>query len=77
MSVGTINSGGDINLGWTLKKNGTGLYPAHFNSLPGIHIFGTNSGIVFDEKNKFAYIVVNNTFYRITTGATGTGHWDN
>ena len=77
MSVGTINSGGDINLGWTLKKNGTGLYPAHFNSLPGIHIFGTNSGIVFDEKNKFAYIVVNNTFYRITTGATGTGKWDN
>lgn len=76
-TVGTINSGGDINLGWTLKKNGTGLYPAHFNSLPGIHIFGTNSGIVFDEKNKFAYIVVNNTFYRITTGATGTGKWDN
>lgn len=76
-SLNTINSNGDINLGWTLRKNGTGLYPAHFQGFPGIHIFGTGAGIVFDEKNKFAYVVMNNNFYRITTGATGTGTWDN
>ncbi|TGE74916.1 phage tail spike protein [Weissella confusa] len=75
---GNLTTGGDINLGWTLRKNGTGFYPAHFNGLPGIHIVGTNSGIVFNESaNKF-YVVMGGHWNEITmSGNWGTGSWDN
>ncbi|KIU23166.1 phage tail spike protein [Weissella cibaria] len=75
---GNLTTGGDINLGWTLRKNGTGFYPAHFNGLPGIHIVGTNSGIVFNESaNKF-YVIMGGHWNEITlSGNWGTGGWDN
>lgn len=75
---GSMNVGGDINLGWTLRKNGTGFYPAHFNNVPGIHIVGTNSGFVINESaNKF-YVVMRGHWNEMTmTGKWGTGTWDN
>lgn len=74
---GSMNVGGDINLGWTLRKNGTGFYPAHFNHIPGIHIVGTNSGFVINESaNKF-YVVMGGHWNEMTmTGKWGTGTWD-
>lgn len=71
----TINK--NIDVGWDITKNGTGFHPAHFNNLPGIHIQGSNAGIAFDEKNKYAYFVLNNTWYRIASSASGSGSWDN
>lgn len=78
MTANNLTTGGDINLGWTLRKNGTGFYPAHFNSIPGIHIAGTNSGIVINESaNKF-YVVMGGHWNEMTmTGNWGTGTWDN
>lgn len=78
---GNLNTGGDINLGWTLRKNGTGFYPAHFQSVPGIHIAGTGAGIVFDESaNKFYVIMgghANWIDFTKTGGQWNSGSWDN
>lgn len=75
--TGGVTTNKNIDVGWDITKNGTGFHPAHFNNLPGIHIQGTNAGIAFDEKNKYAYFVLNNTWYRIASSASGSGSWDN
>lgn len=75
--TGGLTANKNIAVGWDITKNGTGFHPAHFNNLPGIHIQGTNAGIAFDEKNKYAYFVLNNTWYRIASSASGSGSWDN
>lgn len=75
--TGGLTANKNIDVGWDITKNGTGFHPAHFNNLPGIHIQGTNAGIAFDEKNKYAYFVLNNTWYRIASSASGSGSWDN
>ena len=78
MSVGTVNAGGNINVGWDVIKNGTGLHPDYFNNtLPGIHIMGTNSGIAWDIKNKLAYIIIENSYKGLGNNNTGTGKWKN
>ena len=74
---GYLTSSKDISVGWDITKNGTGFHPAHFNNLPGIHIQGTNAGISFDEKNKYAYFILGNTWYRMASSASGSGKWDN
>lgn len=74
---GYLTSSKNISVGWDITKNGTGFHPAHFNNLPGIHIQGTNAGISFDEKNKYAYFILGNTWYRIASSASGSGNWDN
>ena len=75
--TGGLTANKNIAVGWDITKNGTGFHPAHFNNLPGIHIQGTSAGIAFDEKNKYAYFVLNNTWYRIASSASGSGSWDN
>ena len=75
--TGYLTTSKGIEVGWDITKNGTGFHPAHFNNLPGIHIQGTNSGISFDEKNKFAYFILGNTWYRMQSSASGSGNWDN
>jgi len=78
MSVGTVNAGRNINVGWDVIKNGTGLHPDYFNNtLPGIHIMGTNSGIAWDIKNKLAYIIIENSYKGLGNNNTGTGKWKN
>lgn len=78
MSVGTVNAVGNINVGWDVIKNGTGLHPDYFNNtLPGIHIMGTNSGIAWDIKNKLAYIIIENSYKGLGNNNTGTGKWKN
>lgn len=75
---GYLTSGQDIRLGWSLTKNGVGIYPSKFNGIPGIHIAGTNSGIVINESaNKF-YVVMGGHWNEMTmTGNWGTGSWVN
>lgn len=75
--TGGLTANKNIAVGWDITKNGTGFHPAHFNSLPGIHIQSTNAGISFDEKNKYAYFILGNTWYRIASSASGSGNWDN
>ena len=75
--TGGFTANKNIAVGWDITKNGTGFHPAHFNNLPGIHIQGTNAGISFDEKNKYAYFILGNTWYRMASSASGSGNWDN
>ncbi len=75
--TGGLTANKNIAVGWDITKNGTGFHPAHFNNLPGIHIQGTNAGISFDEKNKYAYFILGNTWYRMASSASGSGSWDN
>ena len=75
--TGGLTANKNIAVGWDITKNGTGFHPAHFNNLPGIHIQGTNAGISFDEKNKYAYFILGNTWYRMASSASGSGKWDN
>lgn len=75
-SVKALDVSGSIEISSALRRGGTGLYPSYYNNIPGIRIAGTSAGIVFDQKNKFVYAILNGTYYRLTVGLTGSGSWN-
>ena len=74
--VGLVQSNVEVATAYGFKRGAVSLIPAHFQSFPGFRIAGTNSGIVFDQPNKFAYVVLNNQYRRIGDNTIGTGSWD-